>query len=137
MDAFCGVGGHAIAFAQTREHVIAIDNGETLLRLVRHNATIYGVVDRIDFVPGDFTAQTSLRISLNTLNSDFQVSRQSMITSCFKLAERITPNIACHLPRNTNLQGISDPVTNAEAGGAKGKDKAQVMEVEEEWLGRC
>ena len=53
----------------------------------------------------------------------------------FKLAERITPNIACHLPRNTNLQGIS-LVTNAEAGGAKGKDKAQVMEVEEEWLGR-
>ena len=82
MNASCGVGGNAIAFAQTREHVIAIDNGETRLRLVRHNATIYGVVDRIDFVPGDFTAKTSLRISLNTLNSDFQVSRQSMITSC-------------------------------------------------------
>ena len=42
------MGGHAIVFAQTREHAIAVDNGETQLRLVRHNATTYGVVDKID-----------------------------------------------------------------------------------------
>ena len=136
MNASCGVGGNAIAFAQTREHVVAIDNGETRLRLVRHNATIYGVVNRINFVPGDFTAKTSLRISLSILDSDFQGITPIDDHELFKLAERITPDIACHLPRNANLQGIFDPATNAEAGGAKGKDKAQVMEVEEEWLGR-
>ncbi|GJJ13907.1 hypothetical protein Clacol_008164 [Clathrus columnatus] len=54
LDAFCGVGGNAIAFAQTCERVIAIDNCETRLRLARHNAVIYGVQDRIEFILGDY-----------------------------------------------------------------------------------
>ncbi|KZV87304.1 S-adenosyl-L-methionine-dependent methyltransferase, partial [Exidia glandulosa HHB12029] len=54
LDAFCGVGGNAIAFAQTCERVIAIDNSPTRLALARHNAKIYGVADRIEFILGDF-----------------------------------------------------------------------------------
>ncbi|EJD42969.1 S-adenosyl-L-methionine-dependent methyltransferase [Auricularia subglabra TFB-10046 SS5] len=54
LDAFCGVGGNAIAFAQTCERVIAIDNSPTRLALARHNAKIYGVEDRIEFILGDF-----------------------------------------------------------------------------------
>ena len=48
------MGGNTIAFAQTCERVIAIDNDETRLRLARHNAAIYGVADRIEFLLGDF-----------------------------------------------------------------------------------
>ncbi|KAH7098883.1 S-adenosyl-L-methionine-dependent methyltransferase [Auriculariales sp. MPI-PUGE-AT-0066] len=54
LDAFCGVGGNAIAFAQTCERVIAIDNSPLRLALARHNAQIYGVADRIEFILGDF-----------------------------------------------------------------------------------
>lgn len=72
LDAFCGVGGNAIAFAKTCEHgmhvpnlfhlcltrvlltVIALDISPVRLALARHNAVIYGVADRIEFVLADY-----------------------------------------------------------------------------------
>jgi len=54
LDAFCGVGGNAIAFAKTCERVIAIDNSPVRLALARHNAAVYGVADRIEFFLGDY-----------------------------------------------------------------------------------
>lgn len=54
LDAFCGVGGNAIAFARTCERVIAMDNDMTRLRIARHNALHYGVADRIEFVLADY-----------------------------------------------------------------------------------
>ncbi|KAI0053532.1 S-adenosyl-L-methionine-dependent methyltransferase [Auriscalpium vulgare] len=56
LDAFCGVGGNAIAFARTCERVIALDTSPTRLALARHNATIYGVADRIEFILADYLA---------------------------------------------------------------------------------
>ena len=175
MDAFCGVGGNAIAFAQTCEHVIAVENDETRLRLARHNAAIYGVADRIEFILGDFIqfAETlagrdgvksggrvvdvvflsppwggpsylhgSSRASPNP-SSDASEHPEFLLSDItplhgselFRLVERITPNIAYYLPRNTNLQEISDLVTDAEGSSAKGKGKARMVEIEEEWMG--
>ncbi|KAJ7065211.1 Tgs1 protein [Mycena amicta] len=54
LDAFCGVGGNAIAFAKTCERVIALDISPTRLALARHNAQIYGVADRIEFILADY-----------------------------------------------------------------------------------
>jgi len=172
VDAFCGVGGNAIAFAQTCERVIAIDNDETRLRLARHNAVIYGVADRIEFVLGDFTQFAKTLAGrgetrqggrvvdviflsppwggpsyLHGMNSDspsdssqhpeFRLSDVTPIhgSELFKLTERITPNIAYYLPRNANLQDISDLVTETEIGGPKGKNRARMVEIEEEWMG--
>lgn len=172
VDAFCGVGGNAIAFAQTCERVIAIENDETRLRLARHNAAIYGVADRIEFVLGDFI-QFAKTLALRgeakqggrvvdviflsppwggpsylrgttsnpppdaSQHHEFRLSAVMPIhgSELFKLAERVTPNIAYYLPRNMNLQEISDLVTNTETGGPKGKDKARMAEIEEEWMG--
>ncbi|KAJ3576546.1 hypothetical protein NP233_g349 [Leucocoprinus birnbaumii] len=72
LDAFCGVGGNAIAFAKTCERVIALDTNPTRLALARHNAQIYGVADRIEFIQADYIsfAQTFLAPgSLATPNS--------------------------------------------------------------------
>ncbi|XP_006461666.1 hypothetical protein AGABI2DRAFT_71430 [Agaricus bisporus var. bisporus H97] len=54
LDAFCGVGGNTIAFAKTCERVIALDTNPTRLALARHNAQIYGVADRIEFIQADY-----------------------------------------------------------------------------------
>ncbi|KAJ2078930.1 Trimethylguanosine synthase [Coemansia sp. RSA 988] len=54
VDAFCGVGGNTIKFASWCEHVIAIDIDPGRLKMAQHNAKIYGVADRIEFVLGDF-----------------------------------------------------------------------------------
>ncbi|TXG52421.1 hypothetical protein EZV62_021590 [Acer yangbiense] len=54
VDCFTGVGGNAIQFAQRSKHVIAIDIDPKKIDYAYHNATIYGVVDQIDFMKGDF-----------------------------------------------------------------------------------
>ncbi|KAG5338026.1 Trimethylguanosine synthase [Termitomyces sp. J132] len=56
LDAFCGVGGNAIAFAKTCQRVIALDTSPIRLALARHNAQIYGVADRIEFILADYIA---------------------------------------------------------------------------------
>ena len=54
IDAFCGMGGNSIQFAFTCERVIAIDIDPVKLHCARHNAFVYGVADRIEFIQGDF-----------------------------------------------------------------------------------
>lgn len=54
LDAFCGVGGNAIAFARTCQHVITLDTSPTRLALARHNAALHGLAGRIEFVLADF-----------------------------------------------------------------------------------
>ena len=54
VDGFCGVGGNAIQFAFTCQRVIAIDIDPDKIEQARHNAAVYGVQDRIEFIVGDF-----------------------------------------------------------------------------------
>ncbi|XP_067677508.1 uncharacterized protein [Haliotis asinina] len=54
VDAFCGAGGNAIQFAFFCERVIAVDIDPVKLELARHNAGVYGVSDRIEFILGDY-----------------------------------------------------------------------------------
>ena len=56
VDAFAGVGGNAIQFAFTCERVIAIDIDPDRLAIAAHNAAVYGVADRIQFICADFMA---------------------------------------------------------------------------------
>ncbi|OJA15689.1 hypothetical protein AZE42_08849 [Rhizopogon vesiculosus] len=63
LDPFCGVGGNAIAFAKTCEHVIALDISPVRLALARHNAAIYGVADRIEFILADYISFANAYLS--------------------------------------------------------------------------
>ena len=54
LDAFCGVGGNAIQFALTCGRVIAVDIDKDKIAMARHNARVYGVEHKIDFIVGDF-----------------------------------------------------------------------------------
>ncbi len=58
LDAFCGAGGNAIAFARMPwcRQVIALEIDPERLAMAQHNAQLYGVADRIRFVRGDFFA---------------------------------------------------------------------------------
>jgi len=53
VDATCGAGGNAIAFARRGCDVVAIDTSASRLQLAEHNARTYGVAQRIRFVHGD------------------------------------------------------------------------------------
>lgn len=57
VDAFVGCGGNAIQTAMYDPYgmVIAIDIDPLKVSMARHNAEVYGVAHRIQFVVGDFT----------------------------------------------------------------------------------
>jgi len=54
VDGTCGVGGNAIQFAMSSQRVLAVDTDAGRLRDAEHNASVYGVRERIDFVHDDF-----------------------------------------------------------------------------------
>lgn len=56
IDACAGAGGNAIGFARAGCSVVAIEIDQSRIAMARHNAKIYGVADRIDFVCGDACA---------------------------------------------------------------------------------
>jgi trimethylguanosine synthase len=53
IDACAGAGGNAIGFARAGCTVVAIEINPARLAMARHNAKIYGVEDRIEFICGD------------------------------------------------------------------------------------
>ncbi|CCM00594.1 uncharacterized protein FIBRA_02630 [Fibroporia radiculosa] len=208
LDAFCGVGGNAIAFAKTCERVIALDTSPVRLALARHNAALYGVADRIEFILADFISfaqnlaespafQDPLRsrkvdvifLSPPWGGPSYLTDRQNQEVGAtqhaddsaqsaseyslasirpihgkmlFKLARRLTRNVAYYLPRNVSLEEVAALLEqNNESGGEemeteaercrseptsrkarkqRGKEKAdrevEMVEVEEEWMGQ-
>jgi SAM-dependent methyltransferase len=61
VDAGCGIGGNAIAFARSGCRVLAIEADAQRLELARHNAAVYGVAGQIEFVHGDALTLVSQR----------------------------------------------------------------------------
>jgi len=53
VDAFCGAGGNAIAFARAGKRVTAIELDEKRLDMARFNADLFGVSKLITFIHGD------------------------------------------------------------------------------------
>ncbi|NWH38651.1 TGS1 synthase, partial [Chloropsis hardwickii] len=117
VDAFCGVGGNAIQFALTSKRVIAIDIDPEKLRLARHNAEVYGVAERIDFLCGDFMALAAgLRADVVFLSPpwggpDYATADifdiQTMICPDGYPSQVITNNIVYFLPRNADINQVA------------------------------
>eukprot|EP00743_Colponemidia_sp_Colp-15_P008595 GILK01009353.1.p1 GENE.GILK01009353.1~~GILK01009353.1.p1 ORF type:complete len:383 (-),score=58.48 GILK01009353.1:536-1663(-) len=125
VDAFCGVGGNAIQFALTCEMVIAIDIDPTKIEYARHNAAIYGVADRIEFIVGDYMQLIpSLALSglvdmvflsppwggpdyLNAPEFDLKTMIPMDGVKLLQESQSITSNIAYYLPRNVTANQLT------------------------------
>ncbi|KAF9082986.1 Trimethylguanosine synthase [Mortierella sp. AD031] len=126
IDAFCGVGGNTIQFAMTCHRVIAIDIDPVRLECARHNARIYGVEDRIEFICGDYlTLLPRLKADVVFLSppwggpgylgqKEFDIKRDIPMDGEFLFNEtcKITKNIAYFLPRNSDKDQIGRLATN-------------------------
>ncbi|KAF9970001.1 Trimethylguanosine synthase [Actinomortierella ambigua] len=119
IDAFCGVGGNAIQFALTCHRVIAIDIDPVRLDCAKHNAKIYGVEDRIEFILGDYmTLIPRLKADVVFLSPpwggpsyserEFDIKHDIPMDGehLFRETQKITPHIAYYLPRNSNAEQI-------------------------------
>mmetsp|Transcript_11360 Transcript_11360/g.22202 ORF Transcript_11360/g.22202 Transcript_11360/m.22202 type:complete len:480 (+) Transcript_11360:63-1502(+) len=125
VDAFAGAGGNAIQFAFTCERVIAIEIDRAKLEMARHNARVYGVDDRIEFIHGDALQILHMLERENVpvdaifisppwggptyqnvdsfLLEHIQVGKYDG-AGLYHAAARVTPNVAMFVPRNTALE---------------------------------
>lgn len=139
IDAFCGAGGNSIAFANTCSKVIAIDIDPQKIELARHNAQIYGVEDKIDFIVGDFFCLSEKLVGdvvflsppwggpAYIVDSVFDIKNilaPKGGIELFKVSKKISNNIAYYLPKNIDSSQL------AEMGGPGSK-----VEVEQNIIG--
>ncbi|CAB1317504.1 unnamed protein product [Coregonus sp. 'balchen'] len=101
IDAFCGVGGNAIQFALTGKRVLAIDIDPVRLALAQHNAQVYKVAERIEFVQGDF-----LKLAPH-LRADVVFLSPPWGGPDYLSADMISDNIVYFLPRNADMDQIA------------------------------
>ncbi|XP_029647985.1 trimethylguanosine synthase isoform X1 [Octopus sinensis] len=120
VDGFCGVGGNAIQFAFTCQYVIAIDIDPVKVGYAQHNAELYGVADRIEFIVGDFLQVVPHLNAVdvvyldppwggpNYLTADvFDVETMELKASdIFAAARKVTNNVAFSAPRNTSTEQL-------------------------------
>ncbi|KAL9895247.1 trimethylguanosine synthase [Glossina fuscipes] len=123
IDGFCGCGGNAIQFAFTCHKVIAVDIDADKLAMAKHNASIYGVGHKIEFILGDFlhmAAHNRLKGDVVFLSppwggpkykqrKSYDIEEYLLPVSASELIEKsslISENIAIFLPRNAHMQQI-------------------------------
>ncbi|KZT59186.1 S-adenosyl-L-methionine-dependent methyltransferase, partial [Calocera cornea HHB12733] len=161
LDAFCGVGGNAIAFARTCERVIAIDNSSVRLALARHNAAIYGVADRIEFILGDYISfarsyaqlvsgsRQQRKIDVVFLSPpwggpEYNKPAETETNTGERAAYRLDAVGPVHGKELFDLSRQITPnvayylprhVDLTEVGALLDKDGGETVEVEEEWMG--
>ncbi|XP_053684092.1 trimethylguanosine synthase [Sabethes cyaneus] len=122
VDAFCGCGGNTIQFAFTCRKVIAIDIDPKKIEMAKHNAAVYGVADRIEFITGDFL-QLADRLRADVvylsppwggpsyMKDEVYDLESSLIpvpaSELMRKARQVSRNIAIYLPRNSNAQQLT------------------------------
>ncbi|GBP37832.1 Trimethylguanosine synthase [Eumeta japonica] len=140
VDAFCGAGGNAIQFAWTCERVIAIDIDPVKIELARHNASVYGVADRIEFIVGDFF-ELAPRLTADVVflsppwggpqySKSLQYDLETMLvpkpsSELMAVAQIVSQNVALYVPRNSRSEQL---IGLAKSTGA--------VEIEQNYLGR-
>eukprot|EP00049_Salpingoeca_infusionum_P007524 m.122405 g.122405 ORF g.122405 m.122405 type:complete len:779 (-) comp13731_c0_seq1:988-3324(-) len=123
VDAFCGVGGNAIQLAQTCSYVIAIELDPARLVIARHNAEVYGVADRIEFICGNaFDIIPSLQgraIDVVLLSPpwggpsysesrSFHLSDATFdIARVFCITRKVCANVVLFMPKNTSIADLA------------------------------
>jgi trimethylguanosine synthase len=139
LDPFCGCGGNAVRFAQNAKVVICIDIDPARIASARHNARIYGVADRIEFIVGDatrllpFMSADAVFLSPPWGGPGYMAEKTVDLRTLtpppldgveiFRLARAACHNVAYFLPRNSRheqLAALADP--------------GEVCEVESQWL---
>mmetsp|Transcript_5381 Transcript_5381/g.7587 ORF Transcript_5381/g.7587 Transcript_5381/m.7587 type:complete len:536 (-) Transcript_5381:111-1718(-) len=121
VDAFAGVGGNSIQFATTCSHVICIEKDPVRMLCLRENARIYGVLEKITCILGDFMdIAPRLKADVVFLSPpwggpeyatarefDLKTMMQPDGVEIFKrTAELVTKNVAYFLPKNTPASQI-------------------------------
>ncbi|KAJ0969143.1 hypothetical protein J5N97_022020 [Dioscorea zingiberensis] len=128
VDCFAGVGGNSIQFAMKSNHVIAIDIDSQRIDFAQHNAAIYGVRDKIDFINADFFQMAhrlkgdSVFLSPPWGGPEYtKVQKYNVETMLkphngsflFNIATQMAPKVIMFLPRNVDLNQLVELALSA------------------------
>ncbi|XP_065881889.1 uncharacterized protein [Euphorbia lathyris] len=122
IDCFTGVGGNAIQFALRCKHVTAIDVDPRKIDYAYHNAGIYGIHEKVDFIKGDFfVLAPKLKAGTVFLSPPWggpdyaKVKKYNMGMLrprdgffLFNTAKKIASKIVMFLPRNVDLNQLAE-----------------------------
>ncbi|KAL9055664.1 MAG: hypothetical protein Q9162_003390 [Coniocarpon cinnabarinum] len=136
IDAFCGVGGNTIAFALSGrwKTIWAIEKDDATIKCARHNAQVYGVSKKINFVKSDVMEVLKGRLKTQAKQgvifasppwggptySDsnvFDLKQMSPygLEELYGTLHNASKYLALFLPRNSDLQQIADLAGNDES----------------------
>lgn len=117
VDPFAGCGGNVIQLAKTCRAVIAIDIDPEKIRMAKHNAAIYGVAHKIEFIVGDSMAILptlkgadvvflsppwgGVKYNRKRFDLDEMVVKGVSGSELFAMARKVTKNVAYYLPKTT------------------------------------
>lgn len=136
IDAGCGAGGNTIGFARAGCRVIAIERDPARLADARHNAGIYDVEGRVEFVLGDALALLPMRADPEAvlfLDPPWGVewAREGMGREAFPLLDRVVMtglagrfhSTVCKLPPSFRVTELAGSRPEAVVGVGKGDDR--------------
>ena len=116
MDGFAGAGGNIIQFASTGK-TIAVELDPIRIEMLKTNAEIYGVLNNIQFIQGDFLEVASQESPIEVVfmsppwgGPDYVKSKKydlfAMITPAIsqimETCNKITQNVVLYLPRTAH-----------------------------------
>jgi len=150
LDMFLGAGGNAIQFARFGLQVIAIDNDPQKVAISKHNAAIYGVEKKIEFIVADsveLTNAISKRHSISAVFASppwggpgyhrgarqFRISEMKPFSASqvFQAASKVSPNIALFLPRFScpdDIQALAEESKSTASGNLFELERNYVVE---------
>lgn len=105
--------------------MIAIDIDPEKIRIAKWNAKIYGVFHKIEFHVGDFFSMSFANFQVDAVFMSppwggpkyLRFKSFSLRSICrkngggariLKIARSISPNVAVHIPKTTNIREVSD-----------------------------
>ncbi|KAI9775729.1 MAG: Trimethylguanosine synthase [Geoglossum umbratile] len=131
IDLFAGAGGNTIAFAQSGhwEKIIAIEKDPLAITCGKHNAEIYGVGDKIQWIEGDCfeVLQNETYFFFEFGNKcvvfasppwggpgyrsdeifDLSTMQPYSVNAIYEAAVKVSPDIALYLPRTSDLRQLA------------------------------
>ena len=140
IDAFGGAGGNTIAFALSGrwKQIFYMEKNPLTLKCARHNAEVYGVKNKIMFLPGDCFELLTKRFSAraeeivifasppwggvnykDTEIFDLSTMEPYGLKKLHDGFTKYSPDVALYLPRSSNLNQV--------AKYAKDDEQLQVM----------
>ncbi|KAK9467524.1 RNA cap guanine-N2 methyltransferase-domain-containing protein [Lipomyces arxii] len=151
LDAFGGAGGNAIQFAMLVDKVILIEKDPITMRCAKHNALVYGVVDKIEFILGDFFDYApKVEADIVFLSPpwggpsymtsavfDLQTMKPYNLQSLLKASRMITPHVAVFLPRNSNLPQLRESAYYEETEESDGVCMVSYLHIRGRCKGLC